>query len=186
MRVALIPGHDKFYKRGAVAFGISENEFWNDFINDLKFLMAGECIDNVDIQVFHRPNQKIHGYKGSMRILHKEIDEWNADLDIELHFNASKSPAKGYETLYCLGSSGGFKYANMIDKHFDKHLPTRDRGVKPIRRGDRGWYGIKIGKSYSILTEAFFGKELESFIEGGTLRVNLINAYLEFFKELGN
>jgi len=182
MKVALIAGHDEFYKRGAVAFGISENEYMTSLVNDIHFLSKN--IYGIETKVFKRPNQKIHGYKGAMRILHGEIDEWGADLDIECHFNASKSPAKGHEILYLIGSKGGAKYANMLDKHFDNRLPNRDRGIKPIKRGDRGFYGLKVGKSSSILTEAFFGKELESFIEGGTLRINLINAYIEFLKEL--
>lgn len=181
IKVALVAGHDSYHMHGAVAFGVSENEFWNDFIKDLKFILAG-C--GVEIEIFYRGNQKVLGYKGSMRKLHEEIDSWGADIDLELHFNASASPAVGHEVLYLDGSKNGRKYALMLDECFDDRLPNKDRNVKPLIKGDRGWYGVKIGKSASLISEAFFGKELESFIEGGEHRANLMNAYIDFFKKL--
>lgn len=190
IKVALTAGHDKYRMRGASATSktlgrkISENEFWNDFIDEIMPLIQN--MQGIEFKQFHRANQKPIGYSKAMRIEHDEIDKWGADIDLELHFNAGGVKATGHEVVYYRASKGGLKYATVLDKSFDRYLNNRDRNRKPVTIGERGSYGLRIGKSYSLITEAFFAKEIDNFLPGGSQRENLINSYLDFFAEIIN
>jgi len=180
-KVAVIAGHDNFHMHGACKYGVCENGFWSYFI--WSQLDVWRRNKNLDVKVFRRPNQRQMGYHKAMRMLHHEIDEWGASIDIEMHFNAAPM-AKGYEVLRYRKSSRGLKYAKMMDASFDKFLTTRDRGVKSVGHGERGSYGLYVGKSASIITEAFFAKEIANYEEGGRSRERLEKAYVDFFQKL--
>jgi hypothetical protein len=178
MKIALIAGHDSFGKQGAVAGGQSENKFWSEFIEDLLPLVLN---GPHDIKVFKRPEQRPIGYSKAMRQLHAKIDAWGADLDIEMHFNAATAKAQGHEVLYYNKSVKGKMYAEWLNKLFTKYLTNSDRGAKGVSSKDRGGYGLKVGKSASILTEAFFGtREIADYKRGGKFREALLKAYTEF------
>ena len=181
MKIALIAGHDSYGMGGAVAYGVSENVFWNDFIRDLTPLLVGN-----EVKVFHRPEQKPRGYSKAMRELHAEIDHWGADVDIEMHFNAATATAQGHEVLHYITSTNGKRLAGKLNLMFNKHLDNSNRGVKGVRKGDRGSYGLKVGKSVSILSEAFFGlAEIDKYLEGEG-RDQLLLAYASFLNDLAN
>ncbi len=188
MRIALVAGHDKFRMKGAVGRSrllgksISENEFWNDFIKELFPKL--NIYKNLEFKQFHRPNQKSIGYNESMRQQHGEIDKWGADLDLEFHFNAGGVNATGHEVLHYTGSKRSEEYANLLDKSFDKYLQNKDRNRKPTPKGERGSYGLYVGKSASLITEAFFNVEIDDFLPNGKQRENLFKAYLDFFEVL--
>lgn len=187
MKIALTAGHDKYRMKGAIANskllgrGISENEFWNIFIEEL---LPKLNFSNLEFKQFHRPNQKAIGYNESMRQQHNEIDKWGADLDLELHFNAGGINATGHEVLHYIGSKRGEEFATLLDKSFDKYLQNKDRNRKPTPKGERGSYGLYVGKSASLITEAFFGIEIDNFLPNGKQRENLFKAYLDFFEVL--
>lgn len=73
------------------------------------------------------------------RIKHKVAwsNRWQADLFVEIHFNASASgEGKGSTTLYYPGSVKGKKAANIVQHVLGKRFPP-DHGVRPgYYRGD--------------------------------------------------
>lgn len=183
-KIALSAGHDRFRMHGAARGGIHENGFWNEFLDDLMPLISD--IPGIEVKRFHRPDQKPIGYSEAMRRLHGAIDGWGADVDIDLHFNAGGPSAKGHEVLYHTKSRGGRLAANIVDKAFDEYLNNRDRNRKPVPVGGRGSYGLRVGRSTSLITEAFFAKELPQFVRGGSQRDNLIQAYVAAIKDIAN
>ena len=178
MKVALIAGHDSFKKQGAAVGVITENAFWSEFIQDI----LPKLNPKHKYKVFHRPNQTTYGYSKAVRILHREIDHWGANLDLEMHFNASSNlKVKGHEVLYYKTSRNGKKYARVLDNCFNTFLHNHDRGLRPVGIGQRGGYQLSIGKSISLISEAFFGSaEIADFSRGGKYREALEKAFIEF------
>jgi len=183
-KVAFSAGHDRYHMKGASRFGINENDFWNEFLDDLMPL--AEKIRGVEVKRFHRPNQRPIGYNTAMDRLHADIDRWGADIDVDLHFNASNSPAKGHEVLHFNRSKGGRIVAGLFDSAFDEYLQNRDRNRKEVARGENASHGLRVGKSKSVITEPFFSKELRRFVRDGDQRQNLIDAYLMFLRNVAS
>lgn len=182
LRVALTAGHNRYKMQGVWYRGTSENEFWNKFIAEL--IPLAEKLDNIKVKQFHRPRQKKIGYYRAMDKQHRDIDRWGADVDIELHFNAFNHKVTGHEVLHYRGSSGGRYFARRLSNSFIRYLPNQSRGLKPISYGERGSYGLKIGKSYSLISEPFFKHKLMDYMPNGKYREELLNSYLDFLSQL--
>ena len=181
-KIALTAGHDRYGMGGACRNGICENKFWNDFLDEIWGELNARLGENV--KRFHRPNQrKVGGYHAAMRIQHGEIDKWNARIDVELHFNAAPK-AKGHEVVSYTGSKGGQKVAEVFDRNFDLYLNNPDRNIKHHGKGERGSFGLRVGRSWSVITEPFFAKEIDRFKPGGDLRESLKTAFIQSIVEL--
>ena len=82
-----------------------------------------------DLEVFIVPS-------GRLKKKVKWINKHNADLAVEIHFNACGGcKAKGSETLYYPYSTRGKKVAEIIQKYLGDVCPP-SRGVK------EGWWGM--------------------------------------------
>lgn len=182
VKIAITAGHDNYKSQGAWAGDISENIFWNEFIGDLMPLTTN--IDDLELKQFHRPPIYNIGYHAAMRKLHAEIDNWNASIDVELHFNAFNKPATGHEVLHWGKSKGGKYIAEIMDQAFNDNLQNKDRGLKPVGVNQRGAYGLSVGKSKSILTEAFFKNQIHDYVRGGKYRCALLNSYVQFLENV--
>jgi len=181
-KIALTPGHNPL-AQGAKRGSMTEFRFAREFIPEL--MRRAEGIQGLELKAFERQYFMRYGYGKEMRQLHKQIDAWGAHIDIEMHYNAASSAsAKGHEVLHFTGSTGGKVVAMAMDNAFDKHLFNCDRNRKPVGHGERGSYGLSVGKSKSILTEPFFKKELPEFLDGGKYREALFEAYLDFFRQI--
>jgi len=178
-KIALIVGHARD-SQGNVRKGISEFRFWSAFMEE--FMENLPEYTNLEVRLFYRPDQKKIGYFEAMRRLHGEIDEWGADVDIEMHFNGATVVANGHEVIYS-GSQVSKELAEMLNESFNKYLTNRDRGVKRVVV--RGAFGLKVGKSASIISEAFFGRNVLDYM-GGTGRENLRRVYLDFLDKLSS
>ena len=180
IKIALIAGHN-FRSQGVRRKLSSEFVFANGVIEEL-LETAGS---GYELKQFTR---KYHGgsYTREMRELHKRVDAWGADISMEFHFNASESSARGHEVLYYHGSTGGSVVAHAIDRAFDNHITNRDRNVKKRGKGQRGSFGLRVGKSKSVILEPFFAKELKRFVVGGDLRQPMLTAYIEAFQNLAD
>jgi len=179
MRIALVIGHRKGSQGAYGNMGISEFEFWDEFINDYWYYFPH---DKHEFKVFYRDNL-LTWYGEKMRNLHKHIDEWGADLSISFHFNGSSNPSvNGHEVLY--SSKGGKKYARLMDKEFDKYLSNSDRGIKHRTKKQRGGGFLARGKSKCILIEPFFGYEQDEYVRNGQKREDLINAIIAFINRI--
>jgi len=181
MKIALIAGHDSYFKQGAVASGISENVFWNELLEEIIDILPSKH----KYKIFHRPNQSVYGYRGAVSRLHKDIDHWGAQVDIEFHFNAAASKASGHEVLYYKHSRSGKALATILNDSFTKFLNNPNRGIKPVGRNDRGGYQLAIGRSVSLLPEPFFGTtEIQDFLKVGGKRHLLIDSIISFLEAI--
>ena len=181
VKIALIVGHNS-KSQGKAKNGTTEYKFNKQLANEL----VEEAKHNhiyILLKVFER--EPLSSYSDQMRRVHKQIDSWGANISVELHFNAfSKPTAKGHEVLYYSKSKGGRVVAGAMDAAFDKYLQNKDRNRKPLKIGENGAYGLKVGKAKSILVEPFFASEIQRFMPGGDQRENLINAFLSFFENI--
>jgi len=177
-KIALVVGHRPSAPGAYGDMGIPEFKFWNELAPILKNRM--EATGRVQCRIFHRPEIP-GGYGAKMKALHKEIDEWGADISISLHFNAASSPmANGHEVLYCAFSNGGMLYAKIMEDIFTKRLPNKPRGTKPKTKKERGGGFLCRGKSKCILVEPFFASNQHDYVEGGAHREDLISCFEDF------
>ena len=138
-RVAICVGHSELDK-GAVSYrGVWE---WNSrkvIAEKVKHLLN---TNKIYAEVFFRNPHK--GYSAAMKELGTKIDNFKADLAIELHFNSFDGEAHGAEFL-CV-SSAGEKLAKCFVESWKKHYPS----IK-LRR-DNGVFKISGGNGYGFLT----------------------------------
>ena len=172
-KIALVVGHQEDNQGAYGSIGIGEWEFNYDLILDI-----GLKVHNPNVRVFMR-DKNISGYTNQMVDLHRRIDEWGADISVEMHFNSfSNEDVQGHEVLGC--SEGGMAVAEYMNDCFDEELPTSNRGAKKITMNDNGGGFCCRGESYAIIAEPYFGSSQYKFVETGELRNNLIRAYVKF------
>ncbi len=186
MRIALVVGHDVLSKGAYGNMGQSEFDFSDELLTDLS--VQDMYPTKHEYGIFYR-SADIAGYTNKMLALHQNIDEWQADISIEFHFNSfSDSSAQGHEVLYC--SQNGKKIAELLNRAFDEHLPTSNRGVKKVSLNpnpipdDNGAGFCCRGKSYAIISEPFFGAHQSKFSYDGIYRQNLLKSFQDFFNSL--
>jgi len=162
--VAVVVGHNQ-KSQGAVIPGseISEYTYWTAWSR-----IFSEALDaHFDNHVFFRDALDIAG-------TYREISQIKPDYAIELHFNSFSDPSVyGTETL-CHASS--LRFANYIQGSLSRLLERDvrgDRGVKMLKKGDRGWASVSALKCPSVLIEPFFGSNLKD-VERFTQRARII------------
>ncbi len=178
MKIALVVGHRKGSQGAYGNSGISEYKFWDEFLkeNILDFS------DNHKYKIFYRSDD-VKGYTERMKHLHKRIDKWGAKVSVSFHFNGSSNPyVHGHEVLY--HSKGGKHYAKKLDHAFDNNMGNNDRGIKHRGKHQRGGGFLARGRSYCILSEAFFGYEQDQYITGEEARGDLVASFIEFFERI--
>lgn len=116
------------------------------------------------------------------------INQTNADICISVHANAAtSSDVSGTETLYCTGSVRSKKLADIMQAYMIAALDLRDRGIKPIRLGDRG--GSLVAKTimpHVIIEPYFLSNDDDLRIANARidlLAINLSEACDEYFNE---
>ena len=172
-KIAMCIGHQEDNQGAYGSIGIGEWEFNYDLM-----LEIGLKIKNPNTKIFMR-DKTISGYTNQMVDLHNRIDEWGANISVEMHFNSfSNEDVHGHEVLGC--SNHGMIAAEYMNECFDEELPTSNRGAKKVTMNDNGGGFCCRGESYAIITEPYFGSNQSLFIEGGELRENLIRAYVKF------
>jgi N-acetylmuramoyl-L-alanine amidase len=96
--------------------------------------LAIEWCDRVFLELVNSGVRCIPVLPGPLKDKVRFINRHQADLCVEIHFNACGGcSARGSETLYMPGSLNGFKAANEIQKYLADVFPP-SRGVK------EGWY----------------------------------------------
>lgn len=155
--VSIVIGHSN-YAKGADGVGAlsPEYDYYKKMFID-KFDLSGKSIhDSGDF------TYSIHNRNKGLTAAYAQADSYNPLFTVELHYNASVNPiAQGNETLYV--SKSGHKVASLYNRHFmelGKNLyvsDLKDRGIKKVGKGGRGWYNMTRSKYPSILIEPFFG-----------------------------
>lgn len=149
MKIALVVGHNA-RAQGAVRVTDKRTEYdWNG--------MLAQAIHDIDpdaVRIFHRKPEG--GYSSEIRRVYAEVDAWGADCSLELHFNAFRESSTGCETLSS-GTAGSMVLAGLVQRYTLDAMPMADRGIKVVRRGDRGGLSLWSGRAPAILTEPYFG-----------------------------
>ncbi|TQE99432.1 MAG: N-acetylmuramoyl-L-alanine amidase [Spiribacter salinus] len=154
MKIAIIVGHNK-RAPGAVRAtdGISEFK-WNSDLADLIHACGPQ-----HVSIFYRTPQG--GYSAQIDRVYGEVDEWGADVSLELHFNSFNKRSHGCETLSS-GTQGSLLLARKVQAATVADLPVHDRGVKVRDHGQgRGWRSLWSGQAPAIITEPYFGSNPE-------------------------
>lgn len=160
MKLAIVVGHNE-NSQGAVRTDTYETEF--QFNKDLAKkinAVVDEQFDDIQVKTFYRTPGG--GYTSEIRRVYKEVDAWNADGSIELHFNSAGDPqASGTET-FTSGSAKSMILAEEVQMEMVETLGLRDRGIKirNSRTKGRGYMSLVSGKAPAILIEPFFGSSV--------------------------
>lgn len=153
MKIAVVVGHNA-KAQGAVRTtdGVTEFE-WNSNLAEL--IQDGEPNG---VRIFHRVPEG--GYSAEIARVYGQVNTWDADVSIELHFNGGPATARGCETLTS-GTSGSMLLAKEIHKQIVTDLPVKDRGIKVLSKGSgRGWQSLWVGRAPAVLLEPYFGSNI--------------------------
>lgn len=154
MKLAIIVGHTA---KAPGAFGvppINKNEYGYNKELAAHIFMHAKNIGQ-DAKVFFRDKVGIAG-------VYKQVNEWGADLAIELHFNALNGQVQGTETLCGTSVPESVDFAKAIQAAQVKHLAREkklNRGVHVLEVKDknRGYLNVNSANCPSCLIEPFFG-----------------------------
>ena len=149
--LGIVVGHN-FDNRGAKAtYPLNTYEYdYNSGVAEKVYIEARSR--GMDVTIVHKNG-----------LLTKDVGEIVsacADCAIELHFNAFNGSAKGSETFYAFESIQSKSFADIVHPHiarcFDRSGKT-DRGAKPLKESDRGFYNLSAIKGPAIIVEPAFG-----------------------------
>jgi N-acetylmuramoyl-L-alanine amidase len=150
MKIAIVIGHNA-RAQGAVRITDGMPEFqWNSHLAELI-----QEIDPASVRVFRR--MAGIGYSKQIDKVYGEVDDWCADVSIELHFNGSPDPsAEGCLTLSS-GTAGSMALAREVHQRMLAVMENEDDGIRRRDRGARGGRSLWAGAAPAIMAEPFFG-----------------------------
>lgn len=152
-KLAIVVGHNSL-AQGAVRVDTGETEFvWNSRLAK-KIASLSEDF-GIEVSVFHRIAGG--GYSREIERVYSEVDRFNPDGSIELHFNGAESPAATGTEVLSSGTALSLRLAASVQREIVSTLGLRDRGVKTIGGKSRGGKSLYSGKAPAILVEPFFG-----------------------------
>ena len=98
------------------------------------------------------------GYGTAMRDVAGQVRKAQATIAIELHFNSASPSATGHEWLYWHNSLSGAGIAKNFEAEFKKAFPNiKSRGIKAIKKTDRGGKFLELTHCPAVIVEPFFG-----------------------------
>ena len=159
-RVAICVGHSRSGDNGATSVsGVSEWDFNVDIAGRVKIRLEGDGIDVDIVQDYHG-----RSYGSAMRWLARLLKQSQVDIAVELHFNAASPSAEGFEYLHWQTSKNGKRLAQcLLDSHAKFFPETKNRGLKPKGPGSRGSMFLKLTHCPAVITEPFFGTNLDEW-----------------------
>lgn len=148
MKYAIIVGHAND------AMGqCSDNNIPCEWLYNMR--VALELIDIADLYT-HETYR--NGYTSMVKRTASRVNKGNYKVVLSLHYNSFHlDSANGTEVLYHENSALGKKYAEDMANRISEHFGTRNRGAKPLSKGDRGFGEVNYTKPPTILLEPFFG-----------------------------
>jgi N-acetylmuramoyl-L-alanine amidase len=152
MKIAILVGHN-FKAQGAT---FTDNKTLTEYLynGQVAYNIRADLIPNHTIEVFTRSE----GVKKAGKVM----KEWGADLCIELHCNSFEGNATGCEALtFCNDTTPETSiYANKFCSMLCKEFGRKNRGVKILSKGDRGYRNLKAyheaGIPHKFIAEPFF------------------------------
>jgi len=174
MKIVIDVGHNRNAPGAANGtYGIDEFTLNNIEAVGLKPLLKN---DGHDVNIF---------YRDTYETLPADINALKPDLILSLHHNAAAAKeANGTEVLYWHSSRLGQIMATTLQRNIVNALGTRDRGIKPKDRNDRGGYQLGGTKAPCVILEPIFmsnDSELEMFLHNITnYQYAILNSVAEF------
>lgn len=152
-KVAICVGHSRLNDTGARSVGGANEWEYNNAV--AMFLKEKLKELNIASEIFNE--YPFQGYASSMEWVGEKT--WAFDAVIELHFNSFvTSAAQGYEYLYHSSSANGKRLAEaFLNKHAELIPAQKNRGIKPVSKGNRGYKFLSQTKPPAIICEPFFG-----------------------------
>ena len=177
-RLAIIVGHSKNRPGARAGEPLQQYEYtFNSEIAKSIERRGRDC--GLAVQTFFRDDVGIAG-------AYRNASSYQPEAIIELHFNAATPAAHGAETLYSSVNPQSEKLAQLLQKSMCDALGSRDRGIKHIKKGGRGYGNVSASSLPSALVEPFFGSntaDCENAVEKKCFYVKgLVDAVLEFIK----
>lgn len=160
--VAICVGHSRENDSGALSVGgVNEWTFNREVAGILKCKLKKRGIHSVIVDHYAASS-----YTHAMKACAGEVEKHKADIALELHFNSfSSSSAEGFEYLHHEKSAKGKRLAICLEKsHQDIVLPQKNRGVKAIGPGGRGFGFLRYVKPPAVICEPFFGSNPREWV----------------------
>lgn len=157
--LAMVVGHERARPGAFGIYPISASEY--EYNTDLAEMAAhfGKSRGH-EVRIFFRDGIGIQG-------TYEQVNEWEPDAVVELHFNAFNTQVGGTETLYADADDqkGVFEkeFAEVTQRNICKvfaRSAKEDRGTlnRALSRGERGYMNVsQVFGVPSILIEPFFG-----------------------------
>lgn len=175
--VAICVGHSRIGDKGARSVGGVSEWAYNKVVADLlKEQLKQRAIHSIVIDEY--PEES---YSKAMNWLSGKLKEEKCDIAIELHFNSfTTSLAEGYEYLHYDSSAYGKKLALCLHKaHAESINVQKDRGVKAIGEGGRGYGFLKRVPPPAVICEPFFGSSPKEWVLLGDKHAAMADIYAE-------
>lgn len=151
VRLAVVVGHNHRAKGADSPWLPPEYDF-----NSVQAQRIADAAmrSKVNVRIFYRTPGG--GYVREIERVYDEVDAWGPDYSVELHYNSARLEAQGTETLRA-PTSGSRRLAEAIHPHVLRIFGRRDRGIKMLREGKRGFHAVMAGRAPAIIIEPAFG-----------------------------
>ena len=173
-KVLICVGHSRMGDKGAVSRGnVSEWAYNQNVAEKLREKLTERSVSSRVIS-----ETPFKSYYKSCAYLAEQ--SWGYDCVIELHFNSHTPNANGFEYLYCAGSQKGKKLAESFRKIHSEVVPgQKDRGIKAISRGGRGYRFLSKTKPPAVILEPFFGSNAKEWVLFDGMESELAQIYCD-------
>jgi len=176
IKVAIVIGHNAKAKGAYASAPLDEYEFdYNDKVATKMIELASES--NIKLKKFYRKYR--NSYSMEIKEVYDNLTDWGADISIELHFNSFENKNANGTEILSSGSKGSLRLANKLQKSMLSKLQLKDRGVKIIRKGDRGYLSLVVAPIPSVIVEPFFASNPKNMKRMAKIGIDgLAKAYL--------
>lgn len=163
--VGICVGHSRLGDNGAQSVSGTQEWQYNKKLSELLRLELRRR--NINCVVFS--SYQGAGYGSAMAWIATQLNLFNVDFAVELHFNSSDNPqANGYEFLYWNTSKRGKKICQIFQQIFQKKYPNNtDRDIKALTLKSRGALFTRLTTMPAVILEPFFGSNLSEWDQFG-------------------
>lgn len=151
MKIALSAGHNVYINNnfdcGAVGNGRRESDITKETVNYLMQLLKAQGHSVIDVTPY---NEKFKERKDHHVFRCKKVDEFNADLYLDIHVNSGGGT--GVECWVYSKNSKSYPYAENICENISKSMGLTNRGVKV----NPSYWSLSLCKAPAIIVEGAF------------------------------
>ena len=149
--LAICVGHSRAVDMGASSWDNTTTEW------DYNLRVAKAMHEHLDVPSVIVCEYLGDNYFDAMERLGESLKAKKVKAAIELHFNSAGASAHGSEMLHWHRSSKGKELAECLQESVVNEFKTRDRGVKPRVKQERGSKFLRVTPCPAVIAEPFFG-----------------------------